>query len=211
MRQCRCRAGLSRSHPAAEICVGRLAISLRPVPTPLRQISPGIRGRRSVPAYGYAAPVYRCNMNDTDSGQVAGAVTARNAQKKDAEALAQHPLQFLLLTVKVSIFGCTQFLYINGMLLCQTLADRRFVELLAGAKLFDDTCTLKFSLEFFEGAFYVFALLHGYYNHFIPLFCFVVTYPQKVCRVQKYAINYYSANFVCNFSPGMAGIYDLTT
>lgn len=68
---------------------------------------------------------------------------------------------------RISVFFAVQTLYVDSMLLSQTLQNRRFVELLTGAKFLYDTGFLEFSLEFFEGAFNIFAFLYGYYNHFL--------------------------------------------
>ena len=66
----------------------------------------------------------------------------------------------------ISLFFCSsELLHINGVLLGETLQYGRLVELLAGAEFFNDTCSFKFSLKSFQGAFDVFALFNGYYDH----------------------------------------------
>ena len=62
-------------------------------------------------------------------------------------------------------FRGSKLLHINSVLLSETLQYGRLVELLAGAKFFNDTCSFKFSLKSLQGAFDVFALFYGYYDH----------------------------------------------
>jgi len=70
----------------------------------------------------------------------------------------------------LSVLLRAQFLHVHGVLLGEALQYGGLVELLTGAQLLDDTGLFKFSLEFLQGAFYVFALFHGYYDHCFGLF-----------------------------------------
>ena len=58
-----------------------------------------------------------------------------------------------------------QLLYVNGVLHLEALENRRLVELLTTAKLFHNTCLLKFSLKLFECSLDVLAIFYWYNNH----------------------------------------------
>ena len=61
--------------------------------------------------------------------------------------------------------GCTELLYVNGMLHLQALQDRRFVELLTTTQFLHHTCLFKLSLKLLEGLFDVLAFFYRYNNH----------------------------------------------
>ena len=68
-----------------------------------------------------------------------------------------------------------QLLYVNGMLHGDTLRNRRFGEILAAAKLLQDTRTLVFTFEFLEGLLDVLALFYRHDNHNSLLFLLFFT------------------------------------
>ena len=120
--------------------------------------------------------------------------------EKDASAQPLHPSFVFRRQASGLILSGSQFLDIDSMFLCQALADRGLVKLLTSTEFFHYTGSFKFSLEFLEGALDVFALLHGYYNHFCLLFLFRYYLFRACFGVQMYAINSYSANFGYDFS-----------
>lgn len=67
-------------------------------------------------------------------------------------------------------------LNVDGVLFGKAFEYAGLVELLATTELFYYTGLFKFSLEFFEGAFNVFAFLNGYYNHFCVLNLFLLIF-----------------------------------
>ena len=62
-----------------------------------------------------------------------------------------------------------ELLYINSVLVSQTLKNGGFGKLLAGAKLLYDTRLLVLSFEFLKGAFDVLTLFNWYNNHFFEI------------------------------------------
>ena len=67
-------------------------------------------------------------------------------------------------------FLLTQVLDIDGLLSAFPIDDGRFGEFLTVAEFFHDTSFFKFSLEFLESSFDVFAFFNRNYDHFKYLF-----------------------------------------
>ncbi|EJW98671.1 hypothetical protein EVA_13227 [gut metagenome] len=59
-----------------------------------------------------------------------------------------------------------KFLNVNGTFLLKSFSYRRFVKLLSASQLFYDTSFFKFSFEFLQRFFNVFAFFYRNYNHF---------------------------------------------
>lgn len=64
-----------------------------------------------------------------------------------------------------------KLLNIDSTLSLKSLDYRGFVKLLTSTQFLYDTGFLKFSFEFLQGFFNVFAFFYGYYNHF---FVFII-------------------------------------
>ena len=64
-------------------------------------------------------------------------------------------------------FYLLKLLNVNGTFSLQTVDYRRLVELLSSSQFLYNTCLLKFSLEFLQRSFNVFAFFYWYYNHFV--------------------------------------------
>ena len=60
-----------------------------------------------------------------------------------------------------------KLLNIDSMLTSEALQHTGLVKLLTSAELLHHSCTLELSLKLLEGAFYVLAILYGYYNHVV--------------------------------------------
>lgn len=87
-----------------------------------------------------------------------------------------------------------QLLYVNGVFFSQTFQYGGLVELLTGAKFFYNTGFFEFSLEFFEGAFNVFAFFYLYYDHFVLLLFLLLLNMHTISEVQNYRLFLYPTN-----------------
>lgn len=75
------------------------------------------------------------------------------------------------------VFLTVELLHVDGVLFGQTLYYGGLVILLTTAELLDDAGSFEFSLKLLEGALYVLAFFHGYYNHVVLLlFYFLFRY-----------------------------------
>ena len=69
----------------------------------------------------------------------------------------------------VLVLVAVKLLYVNSVLLGQTLQYAGLVKLLTGTEFLYNTGPFELSLELLQGAFNVFALFNLYYDHFVSL------------------------------------------
>lgn len=111
-----------------------------------------------------------------------------------------------------------KLLYVNSVLLGQTLQYAGLVKLLTGTEFLYNTGPFELSLELLQGAFNVFALFNLYYDHFVSLdfillLLYCVIFGARVillcalnnallhtlCEVQNYAFILLRTNFCVDF------------
>lgn len=111
-----------------------------------------------------------------------------------------------------------KLLYVNSVLLGQTLQYAGLVKLLTGTEFLYNTGPFELSLELLQGAFNVFALFNLYYDHFVSLdfillllYCVIFgaraillcalnnAFLHTLCEVQNYAFILLRTNFCVDF------------
>ncbi len=83
--------------------------------------------------------------------------------------MSQKRCDFMELIFVVLVLVAVKLLYVNSVLLGQTLQYAGLVKLLTGTEFLYNTGPFELSLELLQGAFNVFALFNLYYDHFVSL------------------------------------------
>ena len=120
--------------------------------------------------------------------------------------------------IVVLVLVAVKLLYVNSVLLGQTLQYAGLVKLLTGTEFLYNTGPFELSLELLQGAFNVFALFNLYYDHFVSLdfillllYCVIFgaraillcalnnAFLHTLCEVQNYAFILLRTNFCVDF------------
>ena len=89
------------------------------------------------------------------------------------------------------LFFCLMhFLNVDGMFHLQTFQYRRFVILLSASQFFYNTCFFKFSFEFLQRFFNVFAFFYWYYNHVFKIkYVVIKLFRSKNCGAKLHILS----------------------
>ncbi len=87
------------------------------------------------------------------------------------------------------------FLNVNRTFHFKSLQNRRFVILLSASQFFYNTCFFKFSFEFLQRFFNVFAFFYWYYNHVFKIKYVVIKLFRSQFAAQNYTYFLYLQNF----------------
>lgn len=86
-----------------------------------------------------------------------------------SRSVSQKRCDLMELILVVLVLVAVKLLYVNSVLLGQTLQYAGLVKLLTGTEFLYNTGPFELSLELLQGAFNVFALFNLYYDHFVSL------------------------------------------
>ena len=133
-------------------------------------------------------------------------------------SVSQKRCDFMELIFVVLVLVAVKLLYVNSVLLGQTLQYAGLVKLLTGTEFLYNTGPFELSLELLQGAFNVFALFNLYYDHFVSLdfillllYCVIFdaravllcalnnAFLHTLCEVQNYAFILLRTNFCVDF------------
>ena len=80
--------------------------------------------------------------------------------------MRKHAQPCFYLVILFLFLSLAKVLHIHSLHHLLAVNHRWFVKLLTCAEFFDNTCSFKFSFEFLEGSFNVFAVFYWNYDHF---------------------------------------------
>ena len=143
---------------------------------------------------------------------------AKTAAVCGGRSVSQKRCDFMELIFVVLVLVAVKLLYVNSVLLGQTLQYAGLVKLLTGTEFLYNTGPFELSLELLQGAFNVFALFNLYYDHFVSLdfillllYCVIFdaravllcalnnAFLHTLCEVQNYAFILLRTNFCVDF------------